>query len=107
MTMSGEVRKALVLALPSLRRGKLRLKLVTMVLSRAGPESARSHWPMQGPQAFARTVPPMASRSASSPSRSTVARTCSEPGVIRSGDLARKPCAAAWRAIDAALVMSS
>ena len=40
----------------------------------------RSHWPMQGPQALASTVPPMASRSASSPSRSMVARTCSEPG---------------------------
>ena len=36
-----------------------------------------------------------------------VARTCSEPGVISSCVLARRPWPTAWRAIDAARVMSS
>ena len=49
----------------------------------------------------------MASRSASSPSRSIVARTRSEPGVTSSWVLARSPLAEAWRAIEAARVMSS
>ena len=105
--MSGDVTKALVLALPSLRFGKLRLKLLTMVLGlsdrcRCGPTDryrARRRWRS--------TVPPMASRSASSPSRSMVARTCSEPGVMNSFDLARRPWADACRAMDAARVMSS
>ena len=62
---------------------------------------------MHGPQALASTVAPTASRSASSPSRSIVARICSEPGVISNSVLAVRPLAAAWRAIDAARVMSS
>ena len=49
----------------------------------------------------------MASRSASRPSRSMVARTCSEPGVMRSWVLAVRPLAEAWRAMEAARVMSS
>ena len=65
------------------------------------------HCPMHGPQALASTLPPMASRSASRPSRSMVARTCSEPGVTISWVLAVRPLAEAWRAIDAARVMSS
>jgi hypothetical protein len=78
-----------------------------MVFGVAGSMSGGDHWPMQGPQALASTSPPMASRSASRPSRSMVARTCSEPGVMSSFVLARSPLAAAWRAIDAARVMSS
>src|SRR3954449_9266703 len=62
---------------------------------------------MHGPQALASTVPPIASRSASNPSRSMVARTCSDPGVMRSCVLARSPLADAWRAIDAERVMYS
>ena len=51
---------------------------------------------MHGPHALASTVAPIASRSASRPSRSIVARTCSEPGVTSSCVLARRPCAAAY-----------
>ena len=69
--------------------------------------SGRDHWPMHGPQALASTVAPTASRSASRPSRSIVARICSEPGVISSSVFAVRPLADAWRAIDAARVMSS
>ena len=69
--------------------------------------SGRDHCPMHGPQALASTVAPTASRSASSPSRSIVARICSEPGVTSSSICARSPFAAAWRATDAARVMSS
>ena len=43
--------------------------------------SARRHWPMHGPQALASTVPPIVLRATAIwPSRSIVARTCSEPG---------------------------
>jgi hypothetical protein len=62
---------------------------------------------MQGPHALASTVAPIASRSASSPSRSIVARICSEPGVISSGTWVVNPLADAWRATEAARVMSS
>src|SRR5690348_11457965 len=62
---------------------------------------------MHGPHALASTVPPIASKSPNNPSRSIVASTCSEPGVINSWVLARNPLADAWRAIDAARVMSS
>ena len=72
------------------------------------PSSALlSHWPMHGPQAFARTVAPKASKSAKRPSRSMGALTCSEPGVMRSLDFAVRPLAVASRAMLAALVMSS
>ena len=50
---------------------------------------------------------PSASRSAIRPSRSMVARICSEPGEMSSSTFAFKPFAAAWRATDAARVMSS
>ena len=62
---------------------------------------------MHGPHALASTVAPIASRSASRPSRSIVARTCSEPGVMSSGVLTRRPAAFAWRATCAARPMSS
>ena len=78
-----------------------------MLLGVPSATSSRFHWPMHGPQALAKTVAPMASKSASSPSRSMVALTCSEPGVTIRGDLAVSPWAAAWRAMLAARVMSS
>ncbi len=78
-----------------------------MVLASPSDTSERAHWPMHGPQALASTVAPMRSKSASRPSRSMVARTCSEPGVIIRSVLVRRPLSAAWRAIDAARVMSS
>ena len=105
--MSGDVTKLRVFAEPSLRFGKLRLYEFTIVLTVSGLMSGRDHCPMHGPQALARTSPPMASRSARRPSRSMVARTCSEPGVISSLVLALSPLAVAWRAIEAARVMSS
>jgi hypothetical protein len=106
-TVSGEPMKASVSALPSLRLGKLRLKDVTIEFFSPGSMSSRFHCPMHGPQALASTVAPMASRSPSSPSRSMVARTCSEPGVISSGVRTFRPFAVASRAIDAAREMSS
>ena len=62
---------------------------------------------MQGPQAFASTTAPTASKSAKRPSRVIVARTCSDPGVIKSLHFAFRPWFAASLAIDAALVISS
>ena len=107
ITVSGLVTKLNVLAEPSLRLGKLRLNELTMVFGLLVSSLGRSHCPMQGPQAFARTVAPIASRSASRPSRSIVARICSDPGVMRSSIFALRPCAFAWRATEAARVMSS
>ena len=69
--------------------------------------SDRSHWPMHGPQALAKTTAPRASKSAKRPSLVIVALTCSDPGVIKSRHLALIPNAAASLAIEAALVMSS
>ena len=91
MTVSGDVTKASVLAEPSLRFGKLRLNEVTIVLVSPVIASGRLHWPMHGPHALASTVAPIASRSASRPSRSIVARVCSEPGVIEQRHLGGEP----------------
>ena len=107
ITVSGEVTKLSVLADPSLRFGKLRLYELTIVFGCPVMLSGRDHCPMQGPHALASTVAPTASRSASRPSRSIVARICSDPGVISSSTLDVSPLAEAWRAIDAARVMSS
>src|SRR3972149_1775559 len=49
------------------------------------------HCPIHGPQAFARTVAPIDLRDSIWPSRSIVARICSEPGVTRSGIFALTP----------------
>ena len=95
VTVSGDPMNDSVAALPSLRAGKLRLNELTIVLRSPFSMSSRCHWPMHGPHAFASTVAPMASRSSSSPSRSMVARTCSDPGVMRSGDLTVSPAALA------------
>src|SRR5687768_11940678 len=62
---------------------------------------------MHGPHEFDSTTAPSFSKSASRPSRAIVARTCSLPGEINSLVFAVIPCASAWRAIDAARVMSS
>ncbi len=69
--------------------------------------SVRFHWPMQGPQALARTVPPTLEKISRRPSRSMVARICSEPGVMVKGTLALMPAAKACLATDAARCMSS
>ena len=51
--------------------------------------SVRFHWPMQGPQALASTVPPTFSNTSIRPSRAIVARICSLPGVMVKGTCAR------------------
>lgn len=58
VTNSGDVTNAWVAGLASLRPVKFRLYDVTIVFFSPFFTSLRSHWPMQGPQAFARTVPP-------------------------------------------------
>ena len=70
------------------------------------PARART-CPMHGPHAFASTSAPTASSAAAWPSRAIVARICSDPGVTSSCALSGRRAAAAWRAIAAALVMSS
>ena len=69
--------------------------------------SVRFHCPMQGPHALASTVPPSFSKTSTRPSRSIVARICSEPGVIVKGTFALIPAASACLATDAARCMSS
>jgi hypothetical protein len=78
-----------------------------MVLGIPTISLALRHWPIQGPQAFARTTPFISLRDCIWPSRSMVARTCSEPGVTRKGTAALKPCALACSATSAARLMSS
>ena len=65
------------------------------------------HCPMQGPQAFARTVAPTSSNVPCSPSRSIVARINSLPGVTRNGTLLFSPAALACSAMEATRDMSS
>ena len=75
MTISGEARKALVSGLPSLRPAKLRLKDSMMELGVLSPlrlPIVRFHWPMQGPQAVARTVAWSFSKTSRTPSRLSV-----------------------------------
>ena len=107
VTISGLPMKFIVVGSPSLRRGKFRLYDVTIVFGVAVASFARRHCPMQGPQAFASTVPLMAWSDCIWPSRSIVARTCSEPGVTISGTAACRPCAFACSAMSAARLMSS
>jgi hypothetical protein len=95
-TISGEARNDLVVALPSLRRAKFRLKLETMLLNCVGSMQLAvplsDAWPAGiGEHGGANT-----SEITQEPSRSTVARICSEPGVTKSGTLAESP--SAWRA---------
>ena len=92
VTSSGDARKFMVLRLPSLRPGKLRLYDVKMALfSSLGTSSVRFHCPMQGPQALARTVLPASEKVSSTPSRSTVARICSLPGVTKKSATGFRP----------------
>ncbi len=69
--------------------------------------SCRFHWPMQGPQALASTVPPIRWKVSSRLSRRIVWKIRSEPGAIRNGTRARRPAARPWRAMWAARCMSS
>ena len=69
VTSSGLVRKESVAALPSLRPGKFRLKDDTIVFGSPVLTSLRFHWPIQGPHAFASTVPPIFWKVSMRPSR--------------------------------------
>lgn len=51
----------------------------------------KENLPMQGPQAFASTIPPKSSNIFDSPSLCIVARTCSDPGVTVKSVFAFKP----------------
>lgn len=107
VTISGEAKKLRVLALPSLRALKLRLNEVKIAFSSLLAMSVRFHWPMHGPHALASTWPPTDVSTCCWPSRSTVARICSEPGVTIKLDLTVSPLALACSAIEAARDMSS
>ena len=63
--------------------------------------SVRFHWPMQGPQALASTVPPTLLNTSIKPSRSIVALICSLPGVMVNGTCSAvySDCCQAWRAL--------
>jgi hypothetical protein len=78
-----------------------------MVFGLVASSWERRHWPMHGPQALASTVPPISLSEAICPSRSMVARTCSEPGVTMNGTAVCTPCARACSATSAARLMSS
>ena len=68
-TSSGLAKKERVSAMPSFRPGKLRLKELTIESDRPLTPSARFHWPMHGPHAFANTVAPRSSNVSINPSR--------------------------------------
>ena len=72
VTISGEATNACVLALPSLRLAKLRLKEVMIEFFRVGSSMCLAHCPMQGPHALAITTPPISANTPSNPSRSAV-----------------------------------
>ena len=57
--ISGLAMKFMVSERPSLRLGKFLLYDVTIVFGTPSSSFSRRHWPMQGPQALASTVPPM------------------------------------------------
>mmetsp|Transcript_9808 Transcript_9808/g.26683 ORF Transcript_9808/g.26683 Transcript_9808/m.26683 type:complete len:321 (-) Transcript_9808:629-1591(-) len=107
VTISGDVTNACVAGLASLRAAKFLLNDVTIELASPLDTSVRFHWPMHGPHAFARTVPPTFSKISVSPSLVMVALICSLPGLMANGTLALIPAARACLATLAALVMSS
>ena len=78
-----------------------------MVLGWPTDSPARRHWPMQGPQALASTVALMSFSDCICPSRSMVARTCSDPGVTINGTAACSPRALACSATSAERLISS
>ena len=63
--------------------------------------SVRFHWPIQGPQALASTVPPTLLNTSIRPSRSIVALICSLPGVMVNGTCVAEhsECHQAWHAL--------
>mmetsp|Transcript_21668 Transcript_21668/g.54538 ORF Transcript_21668/g.54538 Transcript_21668/m.54538 type:complete len:229 (-) Transcript_21668:40-726(-) len=107
VTSSGEVTKQWVAGLPSFRAAKLRLNEVTIELASPLATSVRFHWPIQGPHELDSTVPPTLAKISMRPSRSMVARICSEPGLMVKGTLALMPASRACLAMEAARDMSS
>ena len=107
MVNSGPATNASVSGLPSFLFAKFLLNDVTIVFFTPVSISILFHIPMQGPQAFASIIPPISVRSFSCPSRSIVALTCSEPGVIVNWDFAFNPFCFACLAILADLSISS
>ena len=93
VTISGEAMKLWVPWLPSLRPEKLRLKELMMLFCSPCWTSVRRHWPMHAPQALARRWRPWPPSAPNWPSRSTVARICSEPGLMRNCTLDLRPLA--------------
>ena len=78
-----------------------------MVLASVLASRDLRHCPMHGPHALASTVDSILWRESIWPSRSMVARTCSDPGVTMKGTADFKPRAAACSATSAARLMSS
>ena len=70
VTISGLATNAWVFGFPSLRFAKFLLKLVMIEFLRFGSSVCLAHCPMQGPQAFASTTPPIESKVCRMPSRS-------------------------------------
>ena len=68
---------------------------------------SRAHCPIQGPQALAKTLPPISSKVFKKPSLSTVNLTCSEPGVMVYSALTSRFLSLACLATEAALAISS
>jgi hypothetical protein len=71
-----------VFGLPSARFAKFLLKECTIVFLSCFSAPTLSHIPIQGPQAFAKTLAQSLSKVLRKPSLSIVKRTCSEPGVM-------------------------
>lgn len=69
--------------------------------------SVRFHWPIHGPQALARTVPPAEEKVSKVESRASVARICSLPGVMKKSAFGSNPAADACLTRSSALVISS
>ena len=107
VTISGEPTKAKVFGFPSALFEKFLLKEWTIVFFSFFSDPSRFHWPMHGPQAFAKIFAPSFSKTSRYPSRSTVNLTCSEPGVTVKDDWALNPASFACFAIEAALEISS
>ncbi len=99
--------KFIVSLLPSFLPGKFLLYDVTIVLGSPILISGLLHWPIHGPQAFAKTVAPISLRACICPSLSIVALIISDPGVTKREVLVLAPFLSACCAIPDALDISS
>src|SRR5688500_9276348 len=107
ITISGLAMKFIVSLFPSFLPGKFLLYDVTIVLGCPILISGLLHWPIHGPQAFAKTVPPISLRAFICPSLSIVALIISDPGVTKREVLVLAPFRSACSAIPDALDISS